>query len=342
MISGETNPSLAIPKAAPYIFDFNYPFYDESKREQFQEDFLRHFYFREIGQETYARFSLQLQDKFVTKMDLYNKLFKANEKEFDIFVNDIVEETTTREHADTRNNTDSTETTNTGKNNQTNSQTVKGETTGSETRNGKTSNESSTSNTVNREGSSNNKKDGTTSQTVNGSETAEGSRNENGQESDLPQGNLAAFNDDSYMSHATKGSSTTNDTRTKKDTTEGTTSDTENGSTTEKTTESGSVTDSGTSADTTETQGKSSSTTEGTVTGTTEATGSINATRKEIYNGNDSGKRIVKGTHGNQAEMLKAYYESVRNIKEQFYDECEDLFMLIWAPNPDMFNPIWG
>lgn len=258
MISGETDQSLAIPKAAPYIFDFQYPFYDESKRAKFQEDFLRHFYFREIGQETYARFSLLLQDKFVTKMDKYNKLFKANEQEFEIFVNDVVEETTSREHADNRNNTDNTETVNTGKNNQ------------------------------------------TTSQNAKTSESGESSQHENRQESDLPQGNLAAFNDDSYLSNASKSSLGSNNTR------------------------------------------SGQNTSEGSVTGSTQDTGTVKATRKEETIGNESGRRIVKGTHGNMAEMLDVYNKTVTNVKEMFYDECEDLFMLIWAPNPDMFNPIWG
>lgn len=258
MISGETNPSLAIPKAAPYIFDFTYPFYDESKRAKFQEDFLRHFYFREIGQETYARFSLQLQDKFVTKMEKYNKLFKANEQEFDIFENDAVEETTTREHNDNRNNTDNTETANTGKNSQ------------------------------------------TTSQTAKTSESGESSQNENRQESDLPQGNLAAFNDNSYLSNASKSSLESTNSR------------------------------------------SGQNTSDGSVTGSTQDTGTVKATRNEETSGNESGRRIVKGTHGNRAEMLDVYNKTVANIKEMFYDDCEDLFMLIWAPNPDMFNPIWG
>lgn len=258
MISGETDPSLAIPKAAPYIFDFQYQFYDESKRAKFQEDFLRHFYFREIGQETYARFSLLLQDKFVTKMDKYNKLFKANEQEFEIFVNDVVEETTTREHADNRNNTDNTETANTGKNSQ------------------------------------------TTSQNATTSESGESSQNESRQESDLPQGNLAAFNDDSYLSNASKSSLGSNNSR------------------------------------------SGQNTSEGSVIGSTQDTGTVKATRIEETSGNESGRRIVKGTHGNRAEMLDVYNKTVANIKEMFYDDCEDLFMLIWAPNPDMFNPIWG
>lgn len=66
------------------IFDFNYPFYDETKRAEFQKDFIRHFYFREIGAETVDRFKWYLEDKFATVFPYYNKLFEAAEVEYNL------------------------------------------------------------------------------------------------------------------------------------------------------------------------------------------------------------------------------------------------------------------
>ena len=46
------------------IFDFPYQFYDEEQRLKFQEHFIKHFYFREIGCDTIDRFKWYLEDKF--------------------------------------------------------------------------------------------------------------------------------------------------------------------------------------------------------------------------------------------------------------------------------------
>lgn len=73
---------VVISAAAPLIFDFSYPFYDESKRTEFQENFVRHFYMREIGQETYGLWKHQLIDWMKLEMPYYNQLFKSAQIEF--------------------------------------------------------------------------------------------------------------------------------------------------------------------------------------------------------------------------------------------------------------------
>lgn len=73
---------VVIAAAAPLIFDFSYPFYDESKRTEFQENFVRHFYMREIGQETYGLWKHQLIDWMKMEMPYYNQLFKSAQIEF--------------------------------------------------------------------------------------------------------------------------------------------------------------------------------------------------------------------------------------------------------------------
>lgn len=82
------------------IFDFNYPFYDETKRADFERKFIRHFYFREIGAETIDRFMLYLEDKMNTVFPYYNELFNAANIEYSILNNyNLTEEfTTTREN----------------------------------------------------------------------------------------------------------------------------------------------------------------------------------------------------------------------------------------------------
>ena len=71
--------------SAPKLFDFTYPFYDESKRMNFQRDFIRHFYMREIGQESVGLWKLRLRDWLIVKMPYYNKLFENSELDYDLF-----------------------------------------------------------------------------------------------------------------------------------------------------------------------------------------------------------------------------------------------------------------
>lgn len=60
------------------IFDFNYPFYDDlEKRKALETGILKHFWFDEIGQETYAYWKFELQHWFEVNMDRYYTLFKT-------------------------------------------------------------------------------------------------------------------------------------------------------------------------------------------------------------------------------------------------------------------------
>lgn len=75
------------------IFDFDYPFYSEERRKQFEQHFIDHFYFDEIGQETPARFKHRLKIKLNLIMPYWNKIFLADEMEQRILDNYSVTET---------------------------------------------------------------------------------------------------------------------------------------------------------------------------------------------------------------------------------------------------------
>lgn len=87
------------------IFDFDYPFYNEERRKQFEQHFIEYFYFDEIGQETVARFKHRLKIKLNLIMPYWNKIFLADELEQRILDNYDVTETYTR---DLTNNTNAT------------------------------------------------------------------------------------------------------------------------------------------------------------------------------------------------------------------------------------------
>ena len=57
------------------IFDFYYPLFDEEYRLTFERKFIEHFYFREIGSETVARFKFNLRSTLNLIMPYYNKLY---------------------------------------------------------------------------------------------------------------------------------------------------------------------------------------------------------------------------------------------------------------------------
>lgn len=236
MLTGKTSPiSEVITDAAPLFFNFNFPFYDETKRAEFEQNFLRHFYMREIGLETIDYFLLRLEDKLNTIMPYYNKLLLANAKEYDPFYTEIIDESITRVRSGKTNGTDTTATS------------------GSSTTKGTSAN------------------------------TTVSSADDNNQQSDLPQGSLDNFNDNSYMSSAGKGHTESNTTVNGTDETTGTNS------------------------------------------------GSTNTTRAETSEGNETEKRTANNVRGNQSEMLRMYYEAQRNILDNIYNDCEDLYMGLWC-----------
>ena len=85
------------------IFDFDYPFYSEERRKQFEQHFIEHFYFDEIGQETPARFKHRLKIKLNLIMPYWNKIFLADELEQRILDNYDVTETYTSNIENTSN-----------------------------------------------------------------------------------------------------------------------------------------------------------------------------------------------------------------------------------------------
>lgn len=267
-MTGKATPiSTVISEAAPKFFNFNFPFYDESKRTEFEEQFIRHFYMREIGMETQAYFFLRLEDKLDTIMPYFNKLLLAAAKEYDPFYTEIIDETITREHESSNTGKDTTETSNTN--------TVNG------------------SSTTNTESSNSSETNGTNSNTT------ESSADDNNQQSDLPQGALANFNDNSYMTSAGKGHTESNSTV----------------SGTDKTTATGSGTGKTTVTDETKNVGS----------------GNVTVNRSGSDSGNSTETRKANNIRGNQSEMLRLYYEAQRNILNEIYNECEDLFINLWV-----------
>lgn len=71
--------------AAPLIFDFDYPIFDENYRIPLETKILRHYYTREICEETYGLWKLRLEDRMNVIMPYYNKLYESELLKFDPF-----------------------------------------------------------------------------------------------------------------------------------------------------------------------------------------------------------------------------------------------------------------
>lgn len=97
-----------IEKSWEKIFDFYFPIYDENYRQVLCSKILKHYYTREIGEETVGLWKLRLHAKMNEIMPYYNKLYTAWAKEF----NPLFDTELTREHTldRTGNQTGETET----------------------------------------------------------------------------------------------------------------------------------------------------------------------------------------------------------------------------------------
>lgn len=307
-LTGKTKPSEVIAAASPLFFDFDYPFFDDTKKDKFQQDFIRYFYTREIGQETVTRFFLRLQSKLNTIMPAYNKMLEADAVKIEWMYNNDLEDTTHREHDDSRTNNDVDSTTDEHSNTQTVTDTDKSTT--DTTNNGSTV----VDNTVQHTG-----KDDVTN---NGTSTD--SNDSHAQTSDLPQSQLADFNDNSYLSSANKSHSTASSTSENTSVTNTTGSDKTDGTTT--VTDTGKVT--------------VDNTRKGDTVGSTSGSIERNSNRNEHASGSEDVKHTIKGAQGDKSALLKSYYESIKNITQMIYDDCDELFMQLWEFPCDMVNPL--
>lgn len=66
----------------PNVFNFDFPIFDESYRSVLEKKILRHYYTREIGEETVGLWKLRLCTRLNEIMPYYNKLYESELIEF--------------------------------------------------------------------------------------------------------------------------------------------------------------------------------------------------------------------------------------------------------------------
>lgn len=101
-VSGGLNESVGYSKiedvitgAIPKIFDFDFPIFDESYRSVLERKILKHFYTREICEETVGLWKLRLDTRLNEIMPYYNKLYKSELLNFNPLYTDNLTRTRT-------------------------------------------------------------------------------------------------------------------------------------------------------------------------------------------------------------------------------------------------------
>lgn len=81
------------------VFDFDYNFYDDNVRKEFEDQFIDYYYFHEIGFETIGRFKHMLRTRLNIKNHYYKQLYETElkAKEINFLLNKDLTETFTKE-----------------------------------------------------------------------------------------------------------------------------------------------------------------------------------------------------------------------------------------------------
>lgn len=74
---GYSSVDSILTTSAPMVFNFDFPIFDEAYRLILEKKILRHFYTREISEETVGLWKLRLEDKMNLIMPYYNKLYNS-------------------------------------------------------------------------------------------------------------------------------------------------------------------------------------------------------------------------------------------------------------------------
>lgn len=290
-----------IVSSAPKIFNFNFPIFDENYRLTLECKILRHFYTREICEETVGLWKLRLDDRLNMIMPYYNQLYRSQLLNFNPFYDVDL----TRSHSGS----------NSGEGYRTSI--------GDET--------NINSNT--RDFSGNTSADGTNENIISGSSESEGTRNNeyNGETenddlkwdlySDTPQGGINGIegitgqtvNNDYYLTNARKNTdhfSGIDSNTTAENNTESTTHQEEsNGRTT------------------------NNEVVDNHETGTSTGTRNTNNNENNGYSNIDEYIESVQGKQGttSYSKMLMEFRETFLNIDKMVIKELEDLFFGLWA-----------
>lgn len=305
-----------LTQAAPIVFDFDFPIFDENYRLPLEIKILKHFYTREIGLETVGLWKLKLDTKMNEIMPYYNQLYKTELLEF----NPLYDVDLTRDRIEEREGSNKTD----GGFNNENVYGKKNNYTEDNTLNSDITDKTDTSGESDTTGSSNSSENNT--RTVN-SKTDEGSTNtekKTDRYSDTPQGTISDLESNNYLTNARiTDNLLTNIGENNANTNE--TNDVENSvDTKENLNYNDSIERSVNKKDNANKTGNNDES----------GSSSDNGTNYSYQNITDLNKYLehVKGKQGSKtySEMIMEYRKTFLNIDMMIINELEELFIGLW------------
>lgn len=361
-----------LSKAAPHVFDFDFPIFDENYRLPLEKKILRHYYTREIGFETVGLFKLKLCDRLNMIMPYYNQLYKSELIKFNPMwdIDKTTEHSGSAANSESETKEESRANVSTGVANETQSgnKTEKGNNLRNDSENSNTSydstgnkvhinqetNSKNTSNTGKTTENSSNVSNGVNTINSSNKEDSVNSKNESSIDkyADTPQGSVTNLLEDRYLTNARNINDSSVDTNTKSgnaDTTENN-SEVNSGindiNETKNTDENSVGINSGEekeSKNDTQSSNKNIVGTESYDKINTD-TGNINKNVSETNNDNFNGirenksattenyiERVAGKTSGyTYSRMLMEFRESFLNIDKMIIDNLNDLFFGLW------------
>lgn len=322
--------------AAPKVFNFDFPIFDEAYRLPLEIKILRHYYTREICEETVGLWKLRLQDKLNIIMPYYNKLYSSELIQF----NPLYDVDLTRDRSIVNQGQNSSEEFGNTMSNENSSsersQNIESQTTSNTNTNSTTDNTNITANNSYTNSTNQNTNASSSTGETSTSDTTNTSKNDSRKDkySDTPQGSITNLENDTYLTNARIINDTADDTTTASGTT--------------STNMSSTITDNSTNSSTTNETGsfngsenkQSESNNAGTE--TRSISDNRSATKNNIVNVNKSNVGSVTNTEeyiehivGKQgtvsnSKMLQEFRETFLNIDKMIIDELSTLFFGLW------------
>ena len=302
----------------------NYPIFDENYREVLNAKILKHYYTREICEETVGLWKLRLNARMNEIMPYYNKLYESELLQFNPFY-DVDLHT---DHTGSENKTEDTSATSNDSRNETKAYTNNTERLGTETTENNTasSNAGTTVSNGESESSGNNSNNATSKSSS--TATASDTKNTVDKFSETPQGGITGLADDTYLTNARMVEN--NDSNSQNGTQQAESNGSANYS------ESGTTTDvsSVTGTEKSESHG-SASTSDRTTNNATEQTSTKSAgdrNENKNINSTDSYLEHVYGKRGgaSYAKLLQEYRDTFLNIDMMIITNLSDLFFGLW------------
>lgn len=318
--TGYTSINEVIRQSAPVIFDFDFPIFDEAYRSVLCHKILKHYYTREICEETVGLWKLRLDTRMNEIMPYFNQLYKSELIEFNPMYD--IDYTRTGNKENNARNTENLDSTNTGTSSGSSSST--GKVTSSDTVTETNEGSYNVTNSGNSTLTLNTTDETTNTNTANSESTD--NRTEYDLYSDTPQGALTNVDSETYLTNARKKIG--DETRTDSGTSSGTSTMSRSG--TEQTATSGTNNSTSSSEANRATESETDNT--NSTSSTYDNSNTVKSTQENTAESTEEYLEKVSGKQGgpSYSKLLMEYRKTFLNIDMQVIDSLSDLFFGLW------------